>query len=146
MSSRKRLLTSSTLLAQSNLIGSCSAALGCNGPLAARLNRAAQARYLLLKLGPRGALGFAEGESEAAGEDRSFALGSYASVVVDPVGAGDAFLAYAVLSLLARPGCLATAAILGSFAAGAECEYDGNIPVTPERIMAKIDQAEREVS
>lgn len=114
-------------------------------PLAARLNRASGARWLLMKLGPRGVLGFAEEESERAGEDRSFALGSYASAVVDPVGAGDAFLAYAVLSLLARPGCLATAAVLGSFAAAAECAYDGNISVAPELVTVKIDEAEREI-
>ena len=114
-------------------------------PLAARLNREARAKWLLMKLGSRGVLGFAEGDSVQAGEDCSFALGSYAGAVVDPVGAGDAFLAYATLSLLVRPGCLATAAILGSFAAGAECGYDGNVPVAPERIMAKIDEAEKEL-
>lgn len=114
-------------------------------PLAARLNRAARARWILLKLGPRGVLGFAEEDSERAGEDRSFVLGSYAGATVDPVGAGDALLAYAVLSLLVRPGDLAAAGILGSFAAGIECEYDGNIPVAPERVLEKIDEAEREL-
>jgi rfaE bifunctional protein nucleotidyltransferase chain/domain len=114
-------------------------------PLAARLAREARCRWLLMKLGPRGVLGFAEPESHAAGEDLSFALDSHAGVVADPVGAGDAFLAYAVLSLLARPGCLATAAILGSFAAGIECGYDGNVPVAPEYVLSKIDEAEREV-
>lgn len=113
--------------------------------LAARLSRQADARWLLMKMGARGVLGFAEEDSRLAGEDRSFALGSYASSVLDPVGAGDAFLAYAVLSLLVRPGCLATAAVLGSFAAAVECGYDGNVPVAPERVLAKIDEAEREL-
>lgn len=114
-------------------------------PLAARLNTEARARWVLMKLGSRGLLGFAEEDSERAGEDRSFALGSYASSVVDPVGAGDALLAYAVLSLLVRPGDLAAAAILGSFAAGAECACDGNVPVTLECVLEKISEAEREL-
>lgn len=114
-------------------------------PLAARLNKIARARWVLMKLGARGVLGFAEGDSELAGEDQSFALGAYPTSVVDPVGAGDAFLAYAVLSLLVRPGDLAAAAILGSFAAGIECEYDGNIPVSPDRVLCRLDEAEEEL-
>lgn len=112
-------------------------------PLAARLNLEAGAKWLLMKLGSRGVLGFTE-KALVLGEDRSFALGSYASAVVDPVGAGDAFLAYAVLSLLVCP-CLAMAAVLGSFAAGVACGYDGNVPVAPEYVLAKIDEAEREL-
>lgn len=110
-------------------------------PLAARLCRESSAKNLLMKLGSRGVLGVAEAESDSVGVDRSFALGSYAGQVVDPVGAGDAFLAYAALSLLAR-GCLATAAVLGSFAAAVECGHDGNVPVEPNQVVAKIDEAE----
>lgn len=104
-------------------------------PLAARLREVARCRWLLMKMGARGVLGFGGAEAEAV------ALDSHASEIVDAVGAGDAFLAYATLALLVEPN-LAAAAILGSFAAGAECEYDGNVPVAPERVVAQIDEAE----
>ena len=111
-------------------------------PLAARLYAEARCRWLLMKMGERGVLGFVPGEHDA---ERSFVLDSFAAgAAADPVGAGDAFLAYATLALMARPQ-LEVAAVLGSFAAGVECAYDGNVPVAPERVLAKIDEAEREV-
>lgn len=111
-------------------------------PLAKRLHELARCKYLLMKMGPRGVLAFGPGEDDA---ERSFVLDSFAARAIDPVGAGDAFLAYASLAL-ASGAPLATAAILGSFAAGAECEHDGNVPVTPERVLAKVDEAERELA
>jgi cytidyltransferase-like protein len=107
-------------------------------PLAARLQKEAQCRWLLMKMGQRGVLGFGEGP------DDSIAVDSFAKSATDPVGAGDAFLSYATLAMLAGGG-LAQAAILGTFAAGAECECDGNIPITPEYVLSKIDEAEREI-
>jgi len=38
------------------------------------------------------------------------------------------------------------ATILGSMAAACECEVDGNIPVTPEDMLAKIDAVERQAN
>jgi hypothetical protein len=35
------------------------------------------------------------------------------------------------------------AAILGNMAAGIECEHEGNIPVTPEMVLNKIDAVEK---
>lgn len=108
-------------------------------PLAERLHAAAGCRWLLMKMGARGMLAYGERTEDC------FVLDSHARAAVDPVGAGDAFLAYATLSLLARPGDLACAAVLGTFAAGAECERDGNVPVGPEYVLCKIDDAEREI-
>lgn len=104
-------------------------------PLASRLRSEVGAKWLIMKMGARGVLGFGS-------NDYSFALDAYAREVRDPVGAGDAFLAYAVLGLL-RTHCLATAAVLGSLAAGLECEYDGNVPVAPDAVLARIDDAEK---
>jgi len=56
---------------------------------------------------------------------------------VDPVGAGDALLAYSTLAMLAT-GSLATAGILGSMAAACECELDGNIPIQSQDVIDKI--------
>jgi sugar/nucleoside kinase (ribokinase family) len=74
-----------------------------------------------------------------------FVVDSFADRAVDPVGAGDALLAYATLTMVTT-GNVALASILGAFAAGAECERDGNIPVTPDDVRRKIDAVERQAS
>jgi hypothetical protein len=58
------------------------------------------------------------------------------------VGSGDALLAYATLSLKVT-GNSVIASILGAVAAAVECEYDGNIPVSPDAVRAKLDTIER---
>lgn len=108
-------------------------------PLAVRLRAEARCRYLILKLGACGLLAV---ESDDAA--RPFALDAFADAVLDSSGAGDALLAYASLALAAK-NSLPAAAIIGSFAAGAACRYDGNAPVSSEQVLAKIDEAEREV-
>src|SRR4029450_4179088 len=64
------------------------------------------------------------------------------SAPVDPGGAGAALLAYASLGL-ARTGDIVIASILGSVAAAIACEYQGNRPVAPTEVDAKITQVER---
>lgn len=108
-------------------------------PLAARLHREARCKWLLMKMGQHGVLGFGNEPED------SIAVDSFAKSAADPVGAGDAFLSYATLAMLAGGSSLAQAAILGTFAAGAECERDGNIPISPEYVLSKIDEAEREI-
>ena len=63
---------------------------------------------------------------------------------VDPVGAGDALLAYATLAMVAAANEV-TAAILGSFAAVIKCERDGNVPVGQQDVLGKLDKVERQV-
>jgi sugar/nucleoside kinase (ribokinase family) len=62
--------------------------------------------------------------------------------VVDAVGAGDALLAYATLSMLVDPSEVA-ASILGSIAAALECEADGNLPIGPAEVLRRIDSVEK---
>jgi sugar/nucleoside kinase (ribokinase family) len=62
--------------------------------------------------------------------------------VIDAVGAGDALLAYATLAMIATKNDV-IASILGNMAAGIECEHDGNVPVTPELVLKKIDALEK---
>ncbi len=112
------------------------------GRLAALLYEAVRFNNLILKLGDRGV--FCKAQSIGT-NDCYFSIDSFAANVVDPVGAGDALLAYASLTMLATKN-LVTSSILGSMAAAAECEYDGNIPITPEKVMAKIDAVERMAS
>ena len=37
------------------------------------------------------------------------------------------------------------ASVLGSMAAAAECEFDGNIPVGQQNVLAKLDRIERQI-
>ncbi len=62
-----------------------------------------------------------------------------ATTVVDPVGAGDALLAYATLGLLASQS-LVTAAWLGSVAAAIACSRRGNAPVTAAEVRAWLER------
>ena len=61
--------------------------------------------------------------------------------VIDPVGAGDALLAYASLAKFVS-GCDISAAIIGIMAASAECERDGNIPIEPAAVLKKLTNIE----
>jgi len=110
-------------------------------PLASALYDAAQCKTLILKLGDRGVLTCRSSDHESL--DSFVVVDSFVERLVDAVGAGDALLAYATLSVLAT-GSDAMATILGSMAAACECEYDGNIPVTPDDVRRKIGAVERQ--
>jgi len=111
-------------------------------PLGVELFHRAECRTLMLKLGDRGMITFRD---RPATDARSFfTIDSFAERAVDPVGAGDALLAYATLAMVATRN-EAVASILGSFAAGIECERDGNVPVTQADVLAKVERVERQV-
>ncbi len=112
-------------------------------PLAADLYDAAECNTLILKLGERGVLTCVNSDHESL--DSFFIIDSFVDQVVDAVGAGDALLSYATLASLVS-GSPVEATILGSIAAACECELDGNIPVSPQDIMAKIDKAEKQAN
>ena len=71
----------------------------------------------------------------------TFALPSFPSKLVDSTGTGDALLSYATLSMIATKS-LVISSILGSLAGACECEKDGNIAITPEEILKKINLIE----
>jgi sugar/nucleoside kinase (ribokinase family) len=73
-----------------------------------------------------------------------FTIDSFARHVVDPVGAGDALLAYATLGLVATRSPV-IASVLASMAAGVACEHDGNTPVTPSQVLEKINATQKRV-
>jgi sugar/nucleoside kinase (ribokinase family) len=82
-------------------------------PMALELYRRAGCKYLILKMGPRGVITYRAPDPNV----RSFfTVDSFTNRVVDAVGAGDALLAYATVSLAASSDPV-TASILGSFAA-----------------------------
>lgn len=109
-------------------------------PLASQVYDAAECKLLILKLGDRGVLAGRSPNHEAL--NSFFVVDSFVDRLIDAVGAGDALLAYATLALLAS-GCPVRATILGSMAAACECERDGNVPIAPADILAKIDAAEK---
>jgi len=109
-------------------------------PLGVELFTRARCKTLMLKLGDRGMITFRD---RPPADARSFfSLDSFVERAVDPVGAGDALLAYATLAMVAT-GNEVVAAILGSVAAGVECEVDGNVPVTQADVLDKIRRMER---
>ena len=69
-----------------------------------------------------------------------FALPSFLkNNLVDAVGAGDALLAYASLSLFTSKSVVISS-IIGSVAAACECEKDGNIVISPDEVLERLEQ------
>ena len=59
--------------------------------------------------------------------------------IVDPIGAGDALLAYMTLAYHASKD-LEAAAIIGSLAAAEACAHQGNVVVRPEAILRRLER------
>jgi rfaE bifunctional protein kinase chain/domain len=112
--------------------------------IASEIFKRSKSSMLILKLGDKGLIACSKSEEISPEEESYLVLDSFTSKVLDPVGAGDALLAYATLAMLATNNP-ATSTILGSFAAACECERDGNNPVTPEDLLRKIDFIEKGV-
>src|SRR5262249_19906259 len=109
-------------------------------PLAAKLHEEAECKTVILKLGDRGVLTCRAGKEN---DPRTFfVVDSFVERVVDAVGAGDALLAYATLSMLVDPSEVA-ASILGSMSAALECEADGNLPIGPAEMSRRIGSIEK---
>ncbi len=109
-------------------------------PLALDLYKRTNCRYLILKMGERGIITYRAPDPNV----RSFlTVDSLTDNVVDAVGAGDALLAYASLSLV-RGGCPVTASILGSVAAAIACERDGNEPIAPDEVLKKLQKLQKQ--
>jgi rfaE bifunctional protein kinase chain/domain len=112
-------------------------------PLSSDLYDEAQCRLLILKLGERGVLTCTSADHESL--DSFFVMDSFVEDLVDPVGAGDALLAYATLTMLASRN-ETQATILGTIAAACGCEMDGNVPITPDQVHARLDKVERQMN
>ena len=97
-------------------------------------------KNLILKLGPKGI--FCNHFSNN-NKNSYFSLDAFTENVKDPVGSGDALLAYATLTMLSTKSLLISS-IIGSIAAACECEFDGNIPVKQSDVLSKINSIEKE--
>ena len=109
-------------------------------PLAAELFNKTKTNWLMLKLGKRGVLSILNKKHNSINSYLS--IDSFAKNVVDPVGAGDALLAYSTLAFLNTKNKI-IASIIGTIAASCECEIDGNYPISPEKINEKIFNLEK---
>jgi len=112
-------------------------------PLASLLFDKSACKLLMMKLGERGMLVCRDTDHESL--DSFYVLDTFVEQLVDPVGAGDALLAYSTLAMLVSKDD-AQASVLGAVAAACECENDGNVPVTPEAMHSKIDTIERRIN
>ena len=96
-------------------------------------------KNLILKVGEKGV--FSVDNQEKNKPRPAFVVPSLVTNVVDTVGSGDALLAYATLSMISTKSLLISS-ILGSIAAACSCENEGNIVVTPDLIINKINAIE----
>ena len=110
-------------------------------PLGTALYEQSRCKILMLKVGARGMLTF-RGAMQGPEKRSFFTVDSLArDAIADPVGAGDALLAYATLTQVAT-GNEVISSILGAIAAGIECEFEGNVPVTPDLISIRLRELE----
>ena len=101
-------------------------------------------KNIILKLGSKGVFSV-DRKNKDFSNHQGYSLDSFVENVIDPVGSGDALLAYASLTLLSTSNLLA-ASIIGSLAAACACEKDGNSTVTIEEVTKKIDQIEKKIN
>ena len=72
-------------------------------------------------------------------------MDSFCEKVTDPVGAGDALLAYSTLSQILTKS-LTISSIIGSIAASLECEVNGNIPISAKDVINRIEKIEKKIN
>jgi sugar/nucleoside kinase (ribokinase family) len=110
-----------------------------------RLLQVTQAKQALITMGKQGLVAFDQCRPTQAGESwerrlRSAYLPSLAHHVIDSLGCGDALLSVASAALAAG-GSVHAAAYLGSLAASIEAEQLGNIPVTTDGVIARLNDS-----
>jgi sugar/nucleoside kinase (ribokinase family) len=116
------------------------------GAVVANLLTISKARHAIITLGKQGLVTFDRPPAPQPRERlRSEYVPALATHSVDPLGAGDALLAAASLTLAAG-GSLQAAAYLGSLSAALEVQSLGNIPLTTDRLCEAISQRDFESS
>jgi rfaE bifunctional protein kinase chain/domain len=103
--------------------------------IASELFSKSKCKMLIMKLSEKGILTCLN--EDATTLDDYFVMDSFVSNLIDPVGAGDALLAYSTLGMLSSNNPV-IASILGNLAAACECEVEGNIPISRENVLNKI--------
>ena len=114
-------------------------------PLALKLYQKSRCETLILKLGARGLITYRTPPKHSEDVRAFFVVDSFVENLVDAVGSGDALLAYSTLVMRAT-GNEVLASVLGSMAAAVACEVEGNLPVGPDAVEAKIASAEKKAN
>ena len=99
-------------------------------------------KNLILKLGKRGILTCINNKHESI--DSYFTLDSFANNIIDPVGSGDALLAYSTLSMIVSKS-IVISSIIGLLAASCACEVDGNVAITSKDILTKLKEIRKNI-
>ncbi len=111
-------------------------------PLGSELYEMSQCKVLFLKLGPRGTMTFRTSGVEPL-KRSFFSIDSlHLEPIVDAVGAGDAFLAYAVLAYTVSRNEVVSS-IIGNIAAGLSCEREGNEIVDLKLVVDRIQEIQK---
>lgn len=110
------------------------------GPLAIKLFSQANCKNLILKLGSKGAIALMSPNKNSG--PRMISLDAFTTKSIDPVGAGDAMIAYSSL-VLQKTESLPVAFIIGSIAAACVSEREGNSPVSLTSIKEKLFEIQK---
>ena len=76
--------------------------------------------------------------------DSFFVLDSFVENLVDPVGAGDALIAYATACLAVTKN-EAIVSIISQIAAAIACEKEGNVPIKLSEIEDKLEKIQNKI-
>jgi rfaE bifunctional protein kinase chain/domain/rfaE bifunctional protein nucleotidyltransferase chain/domain len=107
--------------------------------LVTNIQKKSKAKNIILKLGEKGLISLSKKKNDY------IALDPFVKNFVDSNGAGDALLSYST-SVLYTTKSLIIASIVGLLAASCKCEIQGNLPVTLEHIIKKIDEIQHDYS
>ena len=111
-------------------------------PLATNLFNKSKCKLLILKLGEKGSLTYRKKDWNKV--DSFFVIDSFVKNLVDPVGAGDALIAYATLSMVVSKNH-AISSIISSIAASLACEREGNVPIKIKEMLDRINEIEKKI-
>jgi rfaE bifunctional protein kinase chain/domain len=111
-------------------------------PLATNLFNSAKCKLLILKLAEKGILTYRKKDWQQV--DSFYVLDSFVENLIDPVGAGDALIAYAAISMIISKNH-AAASIISSIAAALACEVEGNVPVKVKEVQNRLDHIENKL-
>ena len=112
-------------------------------PLGSELMKRSGAKTLMLKLGQRGMLTFRAEIREENNRPEFFAVDALVrDNIIDPVGSGDALLAYSTIVQL-KTNNEVLSSIIGTIAAGLACQKEGNVTITPDEILNYIFRLEK---
>jgi len=112
-------------------------------PLATELFKKSKCKLLILKLGEKGTLTYRK--KDWSKSDSFYVLDSFVTNLIDPIGAGDALIAYATLSMVVSKNH-AISSIISSIAASLACEREGNTPIKINEMLNRIDEIAKKIN